>query len=148
MLAARGEYVLFTDADLLHSPRRNREVLAVVRGRVRRGHWVAKNGGRRAGEAPATLARKHGQGLHLADQQDRHSGHFGYYVRFQVLHTDAAQTLFSRSVIDDWSFDAEVLLIAQKHHLRIKEVPVHWHDETGTKVRVAVMLPVLCWASP
>ena len=44
---------------------------------------------------------------------------------------------FSRSVIDDWSFDAEVLFIAQKHGLRIKEMPVHWHDESGTKVRIA-----------
>jgi len=29
-----------------------------------------------------------------------------------------------------------VLFIAQQHGLRIKEVPVHWHDERGTKVRV------------
>ena len=26
--------------------------------------------------------------------------------------------------------------MAQQHGRRIKEVPVHWHDERGTKVRI------------
>jgi|SRR5688500_15633040 len=55
---------------------------------------------------------------------------------FKSFKRDAAQELFSRSVIDDWSFDAEVLFIAQKRKLRIKEVPVTWHDQSGTKVRL------------
>ena len=55
----------------------------------------------------------------------------------QILMTrDAAQQLFSRSVIEDWSFDAEVLFIAQRRGLKIKEVPVTWHDTPGTKVRI------------
>ena len=55
---------------------------------------------------------------------------------FKCFKRDAAQVLFSRSVIDDWSFDAEVLFIAQQRKLKIKEVPVTWHDQAGTKVRL------------
>ncbi len=55
---------------------------------------------------------------------------------FKCFTADAAQELFSRSVIDDWSFDAEVLYIAQRHGYKIKEVPVSWHDTPGTKVRL------------
>jgi dolichyl-phosphate beta-glucosyltransferase len=55
---------------------------------------------------------------------------------FKCFTSDAAQELFSRSVIDDWSFDAEVLFIAQRHGYKIKEVPVKWHDTPGTKVRI------------
>lgn len=55
---------------------------------------------------------------------------------FKAFTDDASQRLFSRSVIDDWSFDAEVLFIAQMLGYRIKEVPVHWHDAPGTKVRL------------
>jgi hypothetical protein len=55
---------------------------------------------------------------------------------FKCFTHTASKQLFSRSIIDDWSFDAEVLFIAQKRALRIKEVPVRWHDERGTKVRI------------
>ena len=53
-----------------------------------------------------------------------------------VFSHQAAQTLFSLSIIDDWSFDAEVLFIAQRLGYLIKQVPVSWHDEPGTKVRL------------
>ncbi len=55
---------------------------------------------------------------------------------FKCFKRQAAQQLFSRSVIDDWSFDAEVLFIAQQRKLKIKEVPVTWQDQAGTKVRL------------
>ncbi|HUP27456.1 MAG TPA: dolichyl-phosphate beta-glucosyltransferase [Chloroflexia bacterium] len=55
---------------------------------------------------------------------------------FKCFKREAAQAVFSRSVIDDWSFDAEVLFIAQRRRLKIKEVPVTWHDKAGTKVRL------------
>jgi len=55
---------------------------------------------------------------------------------FKVFTADATECLFSRSVIDDWSFDAEVLFIAQRMGYKIKEVPVSWHDTPGTKVRL------------
>lgn len=55
---------------------------------------------------------------------------------FKTFSHDAAQRLFSRSVIDDWSFDAEILFIAQRLGYNIKEVPVTWQDEPGTKVRL------------
>ena len=55
---------------------------------------------------------------------------------FKCFSAAASQDLFSRSVVSDWSFDAEVLFIAQRHGYRIKEVPVTWHDTPGTKVRL------------
>ena len=55
---------------------------------------------------------------------------------FKCFKRDAAQALFSRARLNDWSFDAEVLFIAQSLGYRIKEVPVTWHDKPGTKVRL------------
>ncbi len=55
---------------------------------------------------------------------------------FKCFKHEAAQQLFARSVIDDWSFDAEILFIAQQLGCKIKEVPVTWHDQPGTKVRL------------
>jgi dolichyl-phosphate beta-glucosyltransferase len=39
-------------------------------------------------------------------------------------------------MITDFSFDAEILFLAQRRGYRIMEVPVTWHDERGTKVRI------------
>jgi dolichyl-phosphate beta-glucosyltransferase len=55
---------------------------------------------------------------------------------FKCFSHKAAQELFSRARLNDWSFDAEVLFIAQRLGYRIKEVPVTWHDQPGTKVRL------------
>jgi dolichyl-phosphate beta-glucosyltransferase len=55
---------------------------------------------------------------------------------FKCFTLEAAHRLFGLSVIDDWSFDAEVLFLAQRLGYRIKEVPVTWHDDPGTKVRL------------
>jgi len=53
---------------------------------------------------------------------------------FKLFTRDAATAIFSRVTIDDWSFDAEVLYIARRLGFRTREVPVHWHDVSGTKV--------------
>jgi dolichyl-phosphate beta-glucosyltransferase len=55
---------------------------------------------------------------------------------FKCFTREAAHDLFKRSAIPDWSFDAEVLFIAQHRGYRVKEVPVSWHDTPGTKVRL------------
>jgi dolichyl-phosphate beta-glucosyltransferase len=55
---------------------------------------------------------------------------------FKCFTRESAHYLFARSVVKDWSFDAEVLFIAQQKGYRIKEVPVTWHDTPGTKVRL------------
>lgn len=55
---------------------------------------------------------------------------------FKAFDGDAGRDLFSRSRVDDWSFDAEILVLAGLRGYVFREVPVRWHDEAGTKVRV------------
>ena len=54
---------------------------------------------------------------------------------FKVFRHEAAQAVFSRATLDDWSFDAEALFLVRRLGLDLVEVPVHWRDSTGTKVR-------------
>jgi hypothetical protein len=35
-----------------------------------------------------------------------------------------------------WSFDTELLLRAEKRGYRIKEIPVEWHEDLESKVRI------------
>jgi dolichyl-phosphate beta-glucosyltransferase len=53
---------------------------------------------------------------------------------FKLFTREAANAIFSRLTIDDWSFDAEVLYIARRLGYRTREVPVMWRDVAGTKV--------------
>jgi len=53
---------------------------------------------------------------------------------FKLFTRDAAHQVFSRMTLDDWSFDAEALFLARRLGYVIREVPVAWRDEPGTKV--------------
>ena len=53
---------------------------------------------------------------------------------FKAFRAEPGKWLFERVRVFDWSFDAEVLFLAHREGHRIVEVPVEWHDEAGTKV--------------
>jgi len=45
---------------------------------------------------------------------------------FKVFKTQAAKDIFSKQVMSGWSFDAEVLFIAEKKGYNITEIPIEW----------------------
>ncbi len=55
---------------------------------------------------------------------------------FKCYQGTVARELYALQQLSDWTFDAEVIFIARKRGYQIKEVPVRWHDERGTKVRL------------
>jgi len=55
---------------------------------------------------------------------------------FKAFRAAAADRLFRLSRRNDWSFDAEILVLAERLGYRIKEVPVRWsHVQETSKVR-------------
>jgi hypothetical protein len=56
---------------------------------------------------------------------------------FKAFDGAVARALFSRSRLDDWSYDAEILFMAGRAGIGIAEVPVAWKDNPDSKVRVA-----------
>jgi dolichyl-phosphate beta-glucosyltransferase len=55
---------------------------------------------------------------------------------FKCYSMQAAHTVFSRQRLNNWSFDAEDLFIAKKSGLRIREIPVYWKHVGESKVKV------------
>ena len=53
---------------------------------------------------------------------------------FKAYRGDVGRDLFSRVRIEDWSFDAELLLIAEQRGYSLEEIPVRWEDRAGTNV--------------
>ncbi|MGH9078636.1 MAG: glycosyltransferase [Acidimicrobiales bacterium] len=55
---------------------------------------------------------------------------------FKAMRRQAAIELLPLVEDDEWFFDTEVLVTAQRLGLRIHEVPVHWVDDTDSRVDI------------
>ena len=55
---------------------------------------------------------------------------------FKAMRRDVAQHLLPLVEDTNWFFDTELLVLAQRAHLRIHEVPVDWTDDPGTTVNI------------
>ena len=129
LLQARGEIVMFTDADL-SAPISEAELLFKA---IREGADIAigsrwLESGRQTHKQPwyrqvfgrcFNLVTRMVMGLPFADTQ----------CGFKAFTRSAAQTVFQLETIERWGFDPEILFIALKRHLKVVEVPVTWgHD--------------------
>ena len=56
---------------------------------------------------------------------------------FKAVRTDVAQRLLPQIEDDEWFFDTELLLLAERNGLRVIEVPVTWIDDPDSRVHVA-----------
>jgi putative flippase GtrA len=56
---------------------------------------------------------------------------------FKAVRTDLAQRLLPQIEDNEWFFDTELLLLAERNGLRVIEVPVTWIDDPDSRVRVA-----------
>ena len=56
---------------------------------------------------------------------------------FKALTATAAEDIFSRSKIDRWGFDIELLLLAQRLRYSIAVIPVKWINDFNSKVKLS-----------
>ncbi|GAA3411908.1 bifunctional glycosyltransferase family 2/GtrA family protein [Streptosporangium vulgare] len=55
---------------------------------------------------------------------------------FKAVRTEIAQVLLPAVEDEEWFFDTELLLLAERHGLRIHEVPVDWVDDPDSRVDI------------
>lgn len=55
-----------------------------------------------------------------------------YNCGFKLYKKEAAKSLFMQLTRNDWSFDSELIYLIFKQGLKIKEIPVRWHDQKKT----------------
>lgn len=137
VLAATGDTVAFTDADLSYAPEQLGGLLEIVES----GFDVVV--GSRKHEMTRTLV----QAGRLREIGGRvinwltHAVLLGNYRDTQcglkAFRADAARVIFERSKIDGFAFDVEVFVIAERNGLKLAEVPVTVVNTTRSTVRVA-----------
>lgn len=135
VLAARGERVLFADADQ-STPIEQYDRLSaliddgcdvVVGSRSADGSEVSGRSVTRRALSKGLRTVVRGFGISVSDTQ----------CGFKLFTREAARTLFSTQVVDGFSFDLEVLYLAGRRGYRIAEVPVEWIDAPGSTVDAA-----------
>jgi dolichyl-phosphate beta-glucosyltransferase len=136
VLSALGARILFADADG-STPIAE---LARLEARLDAGDVVAI--GSRALKSPeakveALLARRViGRIFHQLVRTLAVRGIVDTQCGFKLLTSGAAQAVFTRMRLDGFSFDVELLVIAQRHGYPVAEVPVRWTHRDGSKVNV------------
>jgi glycosyltransferase involved in cell wall biosynthesis len=134
MLEAGGEWLLFTDADLSAPIEELDKLFAAVSDSVPIAIGSRALDRSLIGVHQSVFRERAGQFFNLAMRAalrlDIHDTQCG----FKLFRRDAARAIFSRQLLERFSFDAEVLFIARKLGLRAAEVPVRWNNVEGTKV--------------
>ena len=55
---------------------------------------------------------------------------------FKLFSRAAAQRIFPYQHLTTWIFDVEVLLLAKQLAIPVAEVPIEWHEVSGSKLNV------------
>jgi len=135
MLDARGDWVLYSDADLstpieeadrlYDAAMKSGAAIAIGSRAVDRSLVTVHQSSFREYSGRAfNLVMRTITGLPFSDTQ----------CGFKLYRRDAAQKVFSRQKLDGFSFDVEDLYLAKKAGVKAIEVPVHWANVEGTKV--------------
>ncbi len=137
VLNAVGRLVLFADADGA-TPFEEIEKLEAA---IEAGADVAIGSRALRSEDSAVTAKLYrkviGRVFHLLVEVMTVSGFADTQCGFKLFRGEVAQQLFSRMRMDGFSFDVEVLLMAQRGGYRVAEVPVNWTHQPGSRVNIA-----------
>jgi dolichyl-phosphate beta-glucosyltransferase len=133
MLSAKGDVVIFADADLSWSVDDLKRFMSFV---------DAKNpvvigsreglGARRIGEPVyrhlmGRVFNRVVQALAVPGVEDTQCG-------FKAFRADAAKAIFTRQRLDGFGFDVEVLYLARRLGYPIRVVPLHWEHKENSRV--------------
>ena len=55
---------------------------------------------------------------------------------FKAFRLDVCRPILERARVQGFAFDVELLFLAHRAGLRLREIPVHWNHAEGSKVRV------------
>ncbi|MCX8036360.1 MAG: glycosyltransferase family 2 protein [Candidatus Sumerlaeia bacterium] len=135
MAAAKGEYCLFSDADLSTPieeiekfwPRFEQGYDVVIGSRGLAGSQIELHQNR--------VRELMGRTFNLLVRLLVVPGIYDTQCGFKMFSRRAVEVIFPRCRLDGWAFDVELLALALGEGFRIAEVPVRWINSPDTRVR-------------
>lgn len=135
MLRAKGDVRLFMDADNSTSVDQVENMLPFFK----EGYDVVIGSravpGAKLEPAEPFYRQLAGKGLNLIVQTLLLWGIWDTQCGFKAYTAEAAEKIFSVSKIAGWGFDVETIALAKKFGYSIKEIPVHWVNDTRSRVK-------------
>ena len=136
VLAAAGEFVIFSDADLsapidelekLLTAAKTQAADVVIGSRAIDRSYIEKHQsrGREVGGMVFNLMVRIFLGLRIHDTQ----------CGFKLFRREKILPVFEKMTIAGFGFDPELLFLASRAQLKILEVPVRWSHVEGSKIR-------------
>jgi len=136
MLQARGDYVFFTDADLSVPF----DTIAPFLAKLEEGFDLAigtRSKNRDIVEVRQPLYREMmGRVYTVISNWILSLNVSDFTCGWKGFCREVAQDLFGRQRLTGWSFDAEILFLANMKRYRLIEIPVRWRNDAATKVRL------------
>ncbi|MGB7957660.1 MAG: dolichyl-phosphate beta-glucosyltransferase [Minisyncoccia bacterium] len=137
MLRAKGDIRLFMDADNSTSVDQVQNMLPFFKNGF--GVVVGSRAvpGAKLEPAEPLLRQLAGKGLNLIVQALLLRGIWDTQCGFKAYTAEAAEKIFSVSRIVGWGFDVETIALAKKFGYPVKEMPVHWVNDTRSHVKLS-----------
>lgn len=135
ILAAKGKLIIFMDADLSVGLTYLDDLISALK------IYDVAIGSRRVEGA---VIKKHqpilrenmGKVFTKLTQTVINSDIADFTCGFKGFTAQAANTIFGKSKINRWAYDAEIIFLAHKFGFRIKQVPITWENREDTRVKM------------
>jgi dolichyl-phosphate beta-glucosyltransferase len=136
MTAARGAYVLMTDADLSTPIEEAERFLDLHATGVPVVIGTRKAPGASVLRRQAALRERMGRVYTLLSNALICPGVSDFTCGFKSFRADACREVFGRLREDGWAYDTEALYLARRLGYEVRELPVQWTNDPSTRVRL------------
>ncbi|KAJ1914465.1 dolichyl-phosphate beta-glucosyltransferase [Tieghemiomyces parasiticus] len=142
-LHARGEYILFADADGATDFQDIQQLFCQLKSAERDGLGVAVGSRAHLKKAGSNVQRSL---IRTILMRAFHTFVYIFGIRnvddtqcgFKLFTRRAAQAIFTHLHVERWIFDIEVLMLAGYFDIPVVEVPVSWHEIAGSKMSLVL----------
>lgn len=133
VLAAKGDYILFSDADLSTPIKESEKFLDEIK------NFDIAIGSRRLKNSDIKIRQPFyrvalGRVFSFMTSVIVLSGIKDTQCGFKMFRREVGHEIFKKQRLDKFAFDVEVLFIASLLDYSIKEIPVEWHNNRNSKV--------------
>jgi glycosyltransferase involved in cell wall biosynthesis len=135
MLAASGAHRFMCDADLSMPVHEIDRFMPPALGDAEIAIGTREGvGARRVGEP--VLRHLAGRGFNVAVRALMVPGVHDTQCGFKMFTAGAADAVFPDVTVEGWGFDIEVLYLARRRGLRVREIPIEWHYRRESRLHL------------
>lgn len=136
MLRGKGDYILFMDADSSTSIEEFEKFIPLIAKNKDVLMGTRKSPGAQIIEHQPFVREFFGKGFTWCSNIMTGANISDFTCGFKCFSRKAVNDIFKKALIEDWSFDAEILFLAKRMGYEITEVPVKWKNDKATKVKL------------